>query len=82
MNIIPLIAKADTISKTELQQFKVNIMSELVSSRLQIYQFPTDDESIANINANMNVSTSLQILECKYFNGISPYFWQVWWSFM
>nr|XP_028583845.1 septin-10 isoform X5 [Podarcis muralis]XP_028583846.1 septin-10 isoform X5 [Podarcis muralis]XP_028583847.1 septin-10 isoform X5 [Podarcis muralis]XP_028583849.1 septin-10 isoform X5 [Podarcis muralis] len=54
VNIIPLIAKADTISKTELQQFKVNIMSELVSSRLQIYQFPTDDESIANINANMN----------------------------
>ncbi|XP_061485375.1 septin-10-like isoform X2 [Rhineura floridana] len=54
VNIIPLIAKADTISKTELQQFKVNIMNELVNNRLQIYQFPTDDESIAKINANMN----------------------------
>uniref|UniRef100_A0A670J6A7 Septin n=1 Tax=Podarcis muralis TaxID=64176 RepID=A0A670J6A7_PODMU len=54
VNIIPLIAKADTISKSELQKFKIKIMSELVSNGVQIYQFPTDDESIAKINASMN----------------------------
>ncbi|XP_054829155.1 septin-10 isoform X2 [Eublepharis macularius] len=54
VNIIPVIAKADAISKSELQKFKIKIMSELVSNGVQIYQFPTDDEAIAKINATMN----------------------------
>ncbi|KAB1256737.1 Septin-10 [Camelus dromedarius] len=54
VNIIPVIAKADAISKTELQKFKIKLMSELVSNGVQIYQFPTDDETIAKINASMN----------------------------
>lgn len=56
MNIIPVIAKADAISKIELEKFKIKLMSELVNNGVQIYQFPTDDETIANINASMNVS--------------------------
>uniref|UniRef100_A0A8C0PUW8 Septin 10 n=1 Tax=Canis lupus familiaris TaxID=9615 RepID=A0A8C0PUW8_CANLF len=54
VNIIPVIAKADAISKAELQKFKIKLMSELVSNGVQIYQFPTDDETIAKINASMN----------------------------
>ncbi|KAM7247074.1 hypothetical protein CapIbe_001027 [Capra ibex] len=54
VNIIPVIAKADAISKTELQKFKIKLMSELVSNGVQIYHFPTDDETIAKINASMN----------------------------
>ncbi|XP_051514228.1 septin-8-B isoform X2 [Myxocyprinus asiaticus] len=54
VNIIPIIAKADTISKSELQKFKIKIMSELVSNGVQIYQFPTDDEAVAEINSSMN----------------------------
>uniref|UniRef100_G3T0I6 Septin n=1 Tax=Loxodonta africana TaxID=9785 RepID=G3T0I6_LOXAF len=54
VNIIPVIAKADAISKTELQKFKIKLMSELVSNGVQIYQFPTDDETIAKINSSMN----------------------------
>lgn len=56
MNIIPIIAKADTVSKSELHKFKIKIMGELVSNGVQIYQFPTDDEAVAEINAVMNVS--------------------------
>lgn len=56
VNIIPIIAKADTISKSELHKFKIKIMSELVSNGVQIYQFPTDDEAVAEINSSMNVS--------------------------
>ncbi|NXP76761.1 SEPT8 protein, partial [Ramphastos sulfuratus] len=55
VNIIPIIAKADTISKSELHKFKIKIMSELVSNGVQIYQFPTDDEAVAEINSVMNV---------------------------
>ncbi|CAM9485475.1 unnamed protein product [Bubo scandiacus] len=54
VNIIPIIAKADTISKSELHKFKIKIMSELVSNGVQIYQFPTDDEAVAEINSAMN----------------------------
>ncbi|MBN3285481.1 SEP10 protein, partial [Polyodon spathula] len=54
VNIIPVIAKADTISKGELHKFKIKIMSELVSNGVQIYQFPIDDESVAKINTTMN----------------------------
>ncbi|XP_074416758.1 septin-10 isoform X2 [Larus michahellis] len=54
VNIIPIIGKADSISKTELQKFKNKIMSELVSNGIQIYRFPTDDETISKINTIMN----------------------------
>ncbi|NWS12642.1 SEP10 protein, partial [Pachyramphus minor] len=54
VNIIPIIGKADSISKTELQEFKRKIMSELVSNGIQIYQFPTDDETVSEINTITN----------------------------
>uniref|UniRef100_A0A8B9C8T6 Septin n=3 Tax=Anser TaxID=8842 RepID=A0A8B9C8T6_9AVES len=54
VNIIPIISKADSISKTELQKFKNKLMSELVSNDVQIYQFPTDDETVSQVNTVMN----------------------------
>lgn len=56
VNIIPVIAKADTITKTELDKFKAKVMNELTSNGVQIYQFPIDDETVAAVNASMNVS--------------------------
>jgi len=50
VNIIPIIAKADTINKTELSKFKSKIMSELVNNGVQIYQFPTEDDTVAPTN--------------------------------
>jgi len=54
VNIIPIIAKSDTISKEELAKFKLKIMSELLGAGIQTYQFPTDDPSISALNAKMN----------------------------
>ncbi|XP_061394896.1 septin-2 [Musca vetustissima] len=54
VNIIPIIAKADTISKAELQRFKSKIMQELANNGVHIYQFPTDDETVAETNQAMN----------------------------
>ncbi|XP_030651809.1 septin-14 [Nomascus leucogenys] len=54
VNIIPLIAKADTISKNDLQTFKSKIMSELSSNGIQIYQLPTDEETAAQANSSIN----------------------------
>ncbi|KAM9566917.1 septin-10-like [Guaruba guarouba] len=54
VNIIPIIGKADSIAKSELQNFKNKIMCELVSNGIQIYLFPTDDETVSERNAIMN----------------------------
>uniref|UniRef100_A0A7I4Y165 Septin n=1 Tax=Haemonchus contortus TaxID=6289 RepID=A0A7I4Y165_HAECO len=54
VNVIPVIAKSDTTCKDELIRFKNKIMSELRSHKIEIYQFPTDDETVAQANAEMN----------------------------
>ncbi|XP_017061469.1 septin-2 [Drosophila ficusphila] len=54
VNIVPVIAKADTISKSELAGFKKRIMEELRRNKVSIYQFPTDDETVADNNSSMN----------------------------
>ncbi|XP_036028022.1 septin-14 isoform X3 [Onychomys torridus] len=54
VNIIPLIAKADSLSKSDLQRFKGNIMRELASHGIQIYQFPVDDETSAQVSTPVN----------------------------
>ncbi|KAM6945354.1 septin-11-like [Aplochiton taeniatus] len=54
VNIIPVIAKADTMSKTDLLKFKQKILTELVSNGVQIYQFPEDDVLFSKTNAAMN----------------------------
>uniref|UniRef100_A0A8C5H7A3 Septin n=1 Tax=Gouania willdenowi TaxID=441366 RepID=A0A8C5H7A3_GOUWI len=54
VNIIPIIAKSDTVNRSELDKLKIKIMSELVSNGVQIYQFPTEDEAVAEINSSMN----------------------------
>lgn len=71
VNIIPIIAKADTIAKNELHKFKSKIMSELVSNGVQIYQFPTDEETVAEINATMSVCYlgGWLALPCQGFDG-------------
>jgi len=53
-NIIPIIAKSDTVSKSELDTFKANIMEELRANDVEIYTFPTDDETVADVNKEMN----------------------------
>ncbi|XP_065358480.1 septin-2-like [Calliphora vicina] len=62
VNIIPIIAKADTISKAELQRFKETIMDELKRNEVQIYQFPTDDETVADTNSAMNNHTPFAVV--------------------
>merc|ERR1712004_686572 len=54
VNIIPIIEKADTINKAELSKFKTKIMAELSNNGVQIYQFPTGEETVAETNKQMN----------------------------
>ncbi|KRZ15116.1 Septin-8-B, partial [Trichinella zimbabwensis] len=54
VNVIPVIAKADTISKEELKRFKCKILEEIRSNDIQIYHFPEDDSNAAEENAVFN----------------------------
>ena len=56
-------------------------MNELTSNGVQIYKFPTDDETVAEVNGAMNVSTSsstspseIQMLPFALFIMINQYF--------
>ncbi|KAH8311982.1 hypothetical protein KR044_008856 [Drosophila immigrans] len=72
VNIIPVIAKADTISKAELQRFKAKIIQELNTNGVQIYQFPTDDETVADTNSQMNAYIPFAVVGSTEFIKIGP----------
>ena len=42
-------------------------MEELIKNNVEIYRFPTDDETVADINNQMNVSVLLFLLVLVYF---------------
>lgn len=48
VNIIPLIAKADTLTPEECQQFKKQIMKEIQEHKIKIYEFPETVEEEEN----------------------------------
>lgn len=62
VNIIPIIAKADTVSKSELEKFKAKINQELAANGVQVYQFPTDDESVSEVNTTMNAHVPFAVV--------------------
>lgn len=43
MNIIPVIAKSDTMTPEEVTRFKKQILNQIVQSRIKIYEFPESD---------------------------------------
>ena len=40
VNLIPVIAKADTLTKDEVQRLKNNINKEIEENDIEVYQFP------------------------------------------
>ena len=44
VNIIPVIAKADTMTPEEVAHFKKQIMNQIVQSKIKIYEFPDCEE--------------------------------------
>ena len=57
VNIIPIIAKSDTVGKNELIDFKKRIMLDINNNHVNIYHFPINDYdlNISNLNATTNV---------------------------
>lgn len=62
VNIIPVIAKADTIAKNELARFKENIMRDIVTHKINIYKFPLDDDVVVELNKSMNAQMPFAVI--------------------
>ena len=71
VNIVPVIAKADTVNRQELTNFKQKVMSELLNNNVQIYQFPVSDETIAETNKTMNSHLPFAIVGSNDFVKVS-----------
>ncbi|XP_046552452.1 septin-7-like isoform X1 [Haliotis rubra] len=48
VNIIPLIAKADTLTPDECREFKKTILNEIAQHKIKIYEFPECDDDEEN----------------------------------
>ncbi|XP_059096527.1 septin-7-like isoform X2 [Tigriopus californicus] len=56
VNIIPVIAKSDTMTPEEVARFKKQILNQIVQSRIKIYEFPeseTDEDNEKHENRKM-----------------------------
>lgn len=54
VNLVPIICKADTITKPELDRLKSKISMEISQNGIKIYKFPTDDSEVADLNQSNN----------------------------
>ncbi|CAN7938819.1 unnamed protein product, partial [Ixodes hexagonus] len=48
VNIIPLVAKADTMTPEECSLFKKTILNEMIQNKVQLYEFPDCDDEEEN----------------------------------
>lgn len=56
MNIIPVVAKSDTMTPEEVVHFKKQIMNQIVQSKIKVYEFPdveSDEENEKRENLKM-----------------------------
>lgn len=58
VNLIPVIAKADTMTADEIKQFKSIVLNIINEQKLQIYEFPDIDDDDVEHNRNNSILKS------------------------
>lgn len=71
VNIIPIIAKADSLSKEDLQGFKITIRNVLENEGIKIYEFPTEDEEISEVNSRSNAMLPFAVSASKDYVDVA-----------
>lgn len=67
VNVIPVIAKSDLITKPDLKELKIKIMSEIEENFINIYRFPTDEPEVSEINTENNSKLPFAIVASNEF---------------
>lgn len=68
VNLIPVIAKADTMTVEELKQFKASVLNVINENKLQIYEFPDLDDDDVETNRNNSILKVRQYLTTTFIN--------------
>jgi len=75
VNIIPIIAKADTLGEKELANFKRRIMEDIAHHEIPVYSFPDhsdEDEEVLKENTALRVSSQRESGKNKKTNDYFP----------
>ncbi|ORY93384.1 Septin-domain-containing protein [Syncephalastrum racemosum] len=59
VNLIPVIAKADTLTPADLAKFKQNIRDVVAAQEIQVYSCPIESEDETTTKRNANIMASL-----------------------
>ncbi|KAG1077605.1 hypothetical protein G6F42_024735 [Rhizopus arrhizus] len=64
VNLIPVIAKADTLTPRDLAQYKLNILDSIAANHIQVYSCPIDseDEEVTEVNKSIMASMPFAII--------------------
>uniref|UniRef100_A0A1B0FL29 Septin n=1 Tax=Glossina morsitans morsitans TaxID=37546 RepID=A0A1B0FL29_GLOMM len=70
VDIIPVIAKADAVTKSDLQRFKASVMEELNKNKVNIYEYPTNDDGVTDVNQNINNHVPFAVVGSNEFVNV------------
>ena len=71
VNLIPVIAKSDAITKEELQLFRQRVRTQLSDGQIEVYQLPVDDLDTADKNAAMNALSPFAVIASDDFDMVN-----------
>lgn len=67
VNLIPVIGKSDTITKTELEKLRTRITNELDTNGIEYYKFPVDDPEVSGVNSTNNALIPFAVVASSEF---------------
>ena len=70
VNLLPIIAKADTLKSDELLSLKAKILAELQANCVSTYQFPLEDQAVAEANMENNRHLPFAVVGSSDFHKV------------
>ena len=73
VNVVPVIAKSDSLMLEEREMFKQKIRAELVYNNIRLYPFDTDENDDEEIQLNESIRVSLFFCAWRYWRVLTVF---------
>ena len=73
VNVVPVIAKSDSLMLEEREMFKQKIRAELVYNNIRLYPFDTDENDDEEIQLNESIRVSLFLCTWRYWRVLTVF---------
>ena len=73
VNVVPVIAKSDSLMLEEREMFKQKIRAELVYNNIRLYPFDTDENDDEEIQLNESIRVSLFFCDWRYWRVLTVF---------